>query len=260
MSCRTALILALVAASLTVACSKDKQGPVTALINVSSQDEGSDALATATRVLVNRVEKAGGRATVETRQESTAISVRGMSLDAVKRLAERRGAFYLAELLKEQSGDVRVHQPDGSVKAVPLATVIISPDFIQVSDYQPVVVVDDAGQPQTLGGAYFESASVTADRLGRPQLDFTMTDEGGRLLEDATKRLSNIPQPVTFVLDGQPVRGANGLILAPLVQAAISKRGQISGLSQADAATLAAIIGSGEVRQSVTVSVSSPGE
>jgi preprotein translocase subunit SecD len=251
-------MLALVAASLAVACSKDKHGPVTAVIDISSQDDVSGAQATATRILLNRVEKAGGRATVEAHEGSTIVSVRGLSLDAVSRLAGGRGVFYLAELVKEDSGDVRVRQPDGSVKAVPLATAIMSPDFIQVSDYQPVVVVDDAGQPQTLGGAYFESASVTADRLGRPQLDFTMTDEGGRLLEDATKRLSNIPQPVTFVLDGQPVRGANGLILAPLVQAAISKRGQISGLSQADAATLAAIIGSGEVPQSVTVSVSPP--
>jgi preprotein translocase subunit SecD len=64
-------------------------------------------------------------------------------------------------------------------------------------------------------------------------------------MEQATRRLSNPPQPMAFFLDGEPVRGTDGRILAPLVQSSISDKGVINGLSGSDARTLATLLQTG---------------
>src|SRR5207302_8561017 len=94
----------------------------------------------------------------------------------------------------------------------------------------------------------------------QPVLEFGMNDEGAKLLQQATARLSNPPQPMAFFLDAQPLcsinqstasvpvqcsGGGNRKIIAPLVQSAISNKGQITGLSSTDADTLAKQLRSG---------------
>jgi preprotein translocase subunit SecD len=76
-------------------------------------------------------------------------------------------------------------------------------------------------------------------------LNFGLNSEGAELMQAVTTRLSNPPQPLSFFIDGEPIRGTDGRILAPLVQSSISDRGIISGLGFDDATTLSTLLRTG---------------
>jgi preprotein translocase subunit SecD len=72
-----------------------------------------------------------------------------------------------------------------------------------------------------------------------------MNDQGAELLAQATSRLSNPPQPMAFFLDSEPIRGTNGLIIAPFVRSQIQDQGVIEGLSISEADTLSTLLRTG---------------
>jgi SecD/SecF fusion protein len=72
-----------------------------------------------------------------------------------------------------------------------------------------------------LAGDIIERAMVARDNLGNPQIDFTLTKDGGMRFAEVTK--NNIGQRLAIVLDGE-------LYSAPVIQGAIETgNGQITG-------------------------------
>ena len=245
--------LVLLAAASMVACDKEK-ATVTVTILPRDASSAQANLATASEVIVRRVNSAGGSAKASKDASKVTIRVRDLSLEQTAELATRRGALYLAELKVDASRMVTVRKPDGSTTLLPLPQVLTSPDLIESAEFVAVTVPDLSGVERQISGLYFRDAFVSKNIAGLTTVTFEMTDEGAHLLQTATARLSNPPMPVTFVLDGVPMRGANGGILAPLVYSAITTTGVITGLTQEDAKVLAVIIGSGEIPSSVEVS------
>jgi preprotein translocase subunit SecD len=83
---------------------------------------------------------------------------------------------------------------------------------------------------------------VAADPiLGTPRLIFEWNDDGADLSEEITARLSDGHYPLASFLDGDPIRGEDGEIIAPSVVSVIVRTCQITGLSQDRAQELATI-------------------
>lgn len=97
------------------------------------------------------------------------------------------------------------------------------------------------GAPVVMTGAYLkQDASVIFDPLGAPVLTFAMTDDGQQVFGSLSERL--IGYPISIFIDGEPVRGANGHIIAPTIQSKITDSGQTTGLTLDDAKHIAALI------------------
>jgi preprotein translocase subunit SecD len=86
---------------------------------------------------------------------------------------------------------------------------------------------------------YMSSHPVT----GVPILNFEMTSEGAPLLEQVTTRLQGLP--MAFFLDGEPIRGGDNSVIAPIVRAVISDQGIIEGLLADDARLLSIQLNAG---------------
>jgi preprotein translocase subunit SecD len=102
------------------------------------------------------------------------------------------------------------------------------------------------GQNLTLSSRYFkQNTSVTIDQYGKPLLVFEWDETGAQLSEQITTRL--LGKPLAIYLGDQPLRGENGQIIAPTVQAVITDKGQIEGLSLADAQELSKLLNAGRI-------------
>ncbi len=113
-----------------------------------------------------------------------------------------------------------INQPDGTQVTRPLTQVLQDPRIIQVAQFTPVTATDKDGVKREITGTYLDRSKIfiQPNAAGLPTLDFGMNDEGAKLLGQATTRFSNPPQPMAFFLDGEPIKGADGRIVAPLVQ------------------------------------------
>ncbi len=102
------------------------------------------------------------------------------------------------------------------------------------------------GKELTLTSRYLkENTYVDVDQLGRPLLLFEWDETGRQLSEQITGRL--IGKPLGIFLDDEPLRGADGHPIAPIVQSVISDRGQIEGLSLTDAQDLSTTLNYGRL-------------
>ncbi len=102
------------------------------------------------------------------------------------------------------------------------------------------------GEELTLTSRYLkENTYVDVDQLGRPLLIFEWDETGRQLSEQITGRL--IGEPLGIFLDDEPLRGADGHPIAPIVQSVISDRGQIEGLSLTDAQDLSTTLNYGRL-------------
>ena len=81
--------------------------------------------------------------------------------------------------------------------------------------------------------------------LNRPVLAFAWNSEGAEISEQVTTRLAENRMPLANFLDGEPIRGEDGTILAPTVQGTITSQGQITGLSLNDAQDLSTLLSAG---------------
>lgn len=97
----------------------------------------------------------------------------------------------------------------------------------------PARALNNEGEEVALTGRFLIPSSIarTLDSSGRPALQFQFDDEGAVLFERITERLSRTQAPLGIFVDGR-------LISAPQVQAVISDRGIITGLTADDAARL----------------------
>lgn len=107
------------------------------------------------------------------------------------------------------------------------------------------------GVTAELTGKYLKpTTSVGAHpTTGAPILYFELNDDGGELLGQITGRLkpegARSGYPMAFFLDGEPILGVDGRIIAPTVQDTITTQGTITGLSLDDARELRTLLNAG---------------
>jgi preprotein translocase subunit SecD len=98
-----------------------------------------------------------------------------------------------------------------------------------------------------------QNTYVSPDSLGKPQLNFQFDTEGSQLCEQITTRLSPTQAPLGIFEGDQPLLGADNQPIAPHVQAVISDRGVITGLSQAEATQLSRQLNAGRLPVPLTL-------
>ena len=97
-----------------------------------------------------------------------------------------------------------------------------------------------------LSSRYFKSnTDVVVDQYGKPLLVFEMDETGAQLFKQVSTRL--LGKPLAIFLGDEPLRGEDGHIIAPTVQAVIEDKGQIEGLSLADAQELSQVLNAGRI-------------
>jgi preprotein translocase subunit SecD len=82
-------------------------------------------------------------------------------------------------------------------------------------------------------------------QTGRPLLLFEMDETGAQLFEQISTRL--VGKRLAIYLGDEPLRGEDGHIIAPIVDEPITDRGQIEGLSLADAQELSRLLNAGRI-------------
>jgi preprotein translocase subunit SecD len=101
------------------------------------------------------------------------------------------------------------------------------------------------GSPQIMTGNFLKSnARVDVDpTFGTPYLFFSTTKEGAKVFGSLTGRIEGLPL-ATF-LDGEPIRGADGRVIAPVVRAQLTDGGVTEGLTLGDAKRLRTFLNNG---------------
>ena len=102
------------------------------------------------------------------------------------------------------------------------------------------------GEEKVLNSSYFkENTTITRDDFGRIYLIFEWNEEGSQLSEQITGRL--LGEPLGIFEGDEPLRGEDGYPIAPTIQAIITDRGQIEGLSINDATELSKQLNAGRL-------------
>ena len=102
------------------------------------------------------------------------------------------------------------------------------------------------GEEKVLNSSYFkENTTITRDDFGRIYLIFEWNEEGSQLSEQITGRL--LGEPLGIFEGDEPLRGEDGHPIAPTIQAIITDRGQIEGLSINDATELSKQLNAGRL-------------
>ncbi len=109
------------------------------------------------------------------------------------------------------------------------------------------VTVDGEQKELVLSSRYFvERTYVTLDERTRsPLLIFEWDETGQELSRQITGRLIN--KPLAIFLGDEPLLGEDGSPIAPVVREVIEERGQIDGLSLADAQMLSRFLNTGRI-------------
>jgi preprotein translocase subunit SecD len=145
----------------------------------------------------------------------------------------------------DDNGQIAVVSADGSLSRV--APTYVSLGTTPVSLEQIVwtpAVGELNGATTIMTGAFLRSnASLSFDALGQPLLVFNMTDDGREVFGSLTQRL--IGSPLSTFLDGEPIRGDDGQIIAPTIEARIDEGGVTRGLSLEDARRLKTFLNNG---------------
>jgi preprotein translocase subunit SecD len=209
-----------------------------------------EALGSAVDVIERRINAFGVAESITERVGDNRIQVQlpGISADEALNQIGRTAQLQFMEMARDENGNVILEGPGGTTTTQPLETVLNNLNLVQQARFVPVTVVDSDGVPRVLDGRYLDRNDIRVDRnqfTNLPQLLFGMNDEGADLLALATGRLSNPPQPMAFFLDGEPIRGDDGRIIAPFVQQQLSEDGVISGLNFADARELSTLLRTG---------------
>ncbi|HEY95658.1 MAG TPA: protein translocase subunit SecD [Dehalococcoidia bacterium] len=104
--------------------------------------------------------------------------------------------------------------------------------------WKPAVAVID-GEEKALTSRYFKTNTFVAqDSFGRIELHFEWDEEGSKISEQVTGRLSVNKDPMAIFDGDEALRGESGNPVAPTVQSTILDRGVIQGLSIQDAQRL----------------------
>jgi preprotein translocase subunit SecD len=220
--------------------------------DTSGIEEGSisDALDGAIKVLERRVNAFGLAESELQRQGSNRISVQlpGIDPEDARNLVGRTALLEWRVWKEDASGNVAVLQPDGTEQFVAPANLPLDQsgriDMENVV-WVPATAEGSDGQEKELTGRFLQQNTYIRSNpiTGAPEVIFQMTGEGSHLLEQITSE--EIGKPLAFFLDGEPLRGEDGRILAPIVQSTITDTGVITGLNRADAHLLSIQVNAG---------------
>ena len=106
------------------------------------------------------------------------------------------------------------------------------------------------GETKILNSSYFKSNTyVTRGNLGEILLIFEWTEEGAQISKEVTTRLLNKPLGIYEGSgdEAQPLLGENGQPIAPIVNAVITDRGEITGLSLKEATEMSQQLNAGRL-------------
>jgi len=115
----------------------------------------------------------------------------------------------------------------------------------ELGKWKPATGVIDGGEKELTSQYFKENTYVTRGNLGEILLIFEWDKEGSQLSQQITSRL--IDKPLGIFEGDQPLRGEDGRPIAPTVRAVITDRGQIEGLSLADATRLSKQLNAGRL-------------
>jgi len=233
-----------------------------------------EALDGAKDIIERRINAFGVAESEITRQGSDRIAVQlpGIEPDEALDKIGRTALLQFCEAVEDDAGNFAVveggtalyeshscepqRDDAGNILTEPGATIVFLPQEALYDPQNPDVRGTDgvvwtparaelSGAETELTGRFLErNTFITSDPItGRPELVFNLSSDGARLLEQVTERL--VGKPLTFFLDGEPILGADGHIIAPTVQSVISDQGQITGLSLNDARTLSKLLNAG---------------
>jgi len=109
------------------------------------------------------------------------------------------------------------------------------------------VTVNGEEKELVLSSRYFkENTEVTLHpTTNRVLLLFEMDETGAKLFTQISTRL--LGKPLAIFLGDEPLRGEDGDIIAPKVEAVIEDKGQITGLSLVDAQELSHVLNAGRI-------------
>ena len=180
----------------------------------------------------------------------------GQIMDGVKAVIERRiNALGVTEPIVEiqnQGGQysMAIQLPgiadiEKAKETIGLFTVLEFMEQNAAGNWTPATGTVD-NQTLVLSSRYFkQNTSVNVDQYGKPLLTFEWDATGAQLSQQITTRLLN--KQLAIFLGGQPLLGQDGQIIAPVVKAVISDKGQIEGLSLADAQYLRDVLNAGRI-------------
>ncbi len=185
---------------------------------------------------------------------------RGEIMEGVKGVIERRiNALGITEpvvQLQKQEGEynIAIQLPgiadiEKAKETIGLFALLEFREQDEAGNWTPatgIVTVDGEEKELILSSRYFkENTGVTVDQLGSPLLIFEWDKTGAQLSKQITTRL--LGKPLAIYLGDEPLRGEDGRIIAPTVQAVIEDRGQITGLSLVDAQELRDLLNAGRI-------------
>jgi preprotein translocase subunit SecD len=214
------------------------------------------ALQTASNIIERRVSAFGVAESEIQRQGSNRLAVQlpDIDPDEALKLVGRTAVLEFRELQLDQNGDVLVCE-GGAVTYNPPSCeggqeTGVSPTSVTIQTEESVIWVParatgSDGLAKDLTGRFLKpNTLVTSNHItGVPELRFEMTGEGSDLLKQVTTRL--VGWPMAFFLDGEPIRGEDGRIIAPTVQSVIGDQGVITGLTADDARLLSTQLNAG---------------
>ena len=220
----------------------------------------NDAMNSAKDIVERRVNAFGVAESIVERVGGNRLQVQLPGISAEQAVSEigRTAQLQFMEMATDDAGNVIVDAPatattttpgatTQTTQSIPLNQVLADPSLIQRAHFVPITELDNQGIQRELNGSLLNRSNIylSTSAVGLPVLNFGMNGEGAQLLQKATTRLSNPPQPIAFFLDGKPILDKNGLIVAPLVQSTISDQGTITGLNIDDARTLQKLLTTG---------------
>jgi preprotein translocase subunit SecD len=144
------------------------------------------------------------------------------------------------EAAHDASGNVVVD--GGSVDFVSLSSGIDRSAIV----WQPAKATID-GQELALTGEFLKptTAVTTHPVTAKILLTFEWNGKGSQISADVTGRLAANKLPLATFLDGVPITGDNGQVIAPTVQSQIIQSGEITGLSNKEAHDLSKLLNTG---------------
>jgi preprotein translocase subunit SecD len=151
----------------------------------------------------------------------------------------------VAALMRDEDGEIVAESGELEFASWPPETAEV-PYTSDLIVWQPASAELD-GEVLTLDGNFLQTNTFVFREqvLQRPILQFEWDGTGADISEAVTERLVTRNYPLAPFLDGEPIRGDDGRIIAPNVQGVITNQGSISGLSQQEAQELSTLLNTG---------------
>ena len=199
-----------------------------------------DALNNASQIIERRINEFGvAESEIQRQGNRLAVQLPGITAEEAMQKIGKTALLEFRELKTDANGNIAV-MVNGRETFVPESSLSNLDD----AEWVTATATTRDGQVVPLTGQYLTNAYVGVDAAGvNPVIDFQFNDEGAHLFEQITGRL--LKQPLAFFLDGEPIKTAAGHVDAPIVQAVISDKGQITGMKLDEAQNLTKLLKAG---------------